>query len=74
MGALMAIVMAAVAASLVIGLVGMVVSLMVGAVVMAIKLIPLFLIGYVVVKLVRRGEASRPALRRSDSAWLDTRS
>ena len=51
---------------LVLGAVGMMVAL-------AFKLIPLLLIGWVVVKLVQKGEGgSRPRIASSDRAWLDS--
>lgn len=54
--------------SVVFGLLGLVVAL-------AFKVLPLVLVGYVIVKLVQRGERSglcRSRLSASDRAWLDT--
>ncbi len=51
---------------LALGIVGLVVTL-------AVKLIPLVLIGWVVVKLIQRSErGSRPAIASSDQRWLDS--
>jgi hypothetical protein len=52
---------------LVFGIVGLAVAL-------AVKVVPLLLVGYVIVKLVQRGErcGSRSRLSAADRAWLDS--
>ena len=51
---------------LALGLVGLMVALVV-------KVVPLLLIGWVVVKLIQRGErGSRPRIATSDRRWLDS--
>lgn len=39
---------------------------------LAVKVLPLLLVGWVVVKLIQRGERPRGRLSSSDRAWLDT--
>ena len=69
MAFLVMLVLAVVAAAVVIGVFGM----MVAGLVMAVKLIPLLLVGYVVVKVIQRVERPRGALTVSERSWLDTR-
>jgi hypothetical protein len=74
MGAVVMLIAAVVAAAAVVGIVGLVVAMVVAAVVLAVKVLPLFLIGYGVVKLIQRSERpGRGALTRADGAWLDVR-
>lgn len=76
-GALIGMVVAAVAAVLVMGLVlavvGTVFGLAFGALALALKILPLLLVGWVIVKLVQRAERPR-GLSAADRAWLDSRS
>ena len=69
MGAVVMLVAVVVAIGLLIGVVGLVMA----AVALAIKVAPLLLIGYVVVKLIQRGERRGMALRPHRDAWLDVR-
>jgi hypothetical protein len=73
MPALVMLILGLLAVGLVIGVVGLVVGLIVAVVALAIKVAPLFLIGYVVVKLIQRTERSHAALRPRGDAWLDVR-
>ena len=47
------------------GLLGLVMAL-------AFKVLPILLVGWLVVKLIQRGERPRSRLSASDRAWLDT--
>lgn len=47
------------------GLVGLVLTL-------AFKVLPIVLVGWVVVKLIQRGERPRSRISASDRAWLDS--
>ena len=77
MMALIGFVLAAVALLAVIGVamavLGALFGLVFGALALFFKVLPLLLIGWVVVKLIRRFEGRRGTLRSADAAWLDTR-
>jgi|GEM_PF-5198989 hypothetical protein len=68
--ALLGVLAAAVAAVL---LLGVVVAVIGAALVIAIKMIPVLILGFIAVKLLRRGEGRRRGLSSADQAWLDCR-
>lgn len=60
------------AVSIVFALVAAVFGLVFGAAALLFKLLPVLLLGYVVVKLVRGSGGSRGRLTGSDQRWLDS--
>jgi predicted lipid-binding transport protein (Tim44 family) len=77
MMALIAIVLAGIALLMVIGvgiaILGALFGLVFAALAAFFKVLPLLIIGWVAVKLIRRFEGRRGTLRGADAAWLDTR-
>ena len=75
--ALLGILVAAVAAVMVMGLVLAVLATIVGlvfaAVALAFKMLPVVIVGYIAVKLLRNREPRRRGLTSADQAWLDNR-
>jgi hypothetical protein len=70
-GLIGALVVAVVAIGLVLGILGLVFGLALGLLALTIKLLPILLVGWVVVKLIQRAERPR-ALSASDQRWLDS--
>lgn len=62
-----------VAAVLVLAGIAAMIGLVAALVALAVKAVPLLLLGYFGVTLVRRWERSRPAITPSEAAWLDRR-
>jgi hypothetical protein len=75
-GALIKLLLVGVAAvvvlGVVLGIVGMLFGLAFGLVALAFKLAPLVLVGYVIFKLVERGNRRRGQISAGDRAWLDS--
>jgi len=71
-GLIGALVVGVVVIAVVLALLGLVFGLAVGLLALAIKLLPIVLIGWVVVKLVQRAERPRGVLSASDQRWLDS--
>lgn len=72
LGFIGALVVAVVVIGLVMGALGLVFGLVAGLLALTIKLLPILLVGWVVVKLVQR--SSRPkGLSAADQRWLDSR-
>jgi hypothetical protein len=76
-GLVVAAVIGFVALTVILAVLGMIFGLAFGVLglvlALAFKVLPLVLIGWVVVKLVQRGErGSRPAIASSDRRWLDS--
>jgi hypothetical protein len=72
LGFIGALVVAVVVIGLVMGALGLVFGLVAGLLGLTIKLLPILLVGWVVVKLVQR--AGRPkGLSAADQRWLDSR-
>ena len=71
-GLIGALVVAVVAIGLVLGLLGLVFGLAVGLLALTVKLLPVLLVGWVVVKLVKRSERPAHVLSASDQRWLDS--
>jgi hypothetical protein len=70
MGAVVMLVAVVLAIGLIAGVIGLVVAMLA----LAVKVAPLLLIGYVVVKLIQRSERRSVVLRpRGGEAWLDAR-
>ena len=67
-------VLAVVALMVVLALVGVVFGVVGLLLTLALKLLPIVLVGWLVVKLIQRGERSAPRARLSaaDRAWLDS--
>jgi uncharacterized membrane protein YraQ (UPF0718 family) len=71
-GAILGLIGALVVGVVVIGLVLAVFGVAVGLLALVIKVLPIVLIGWVVVKLVQRAERPRGTLSASDQRWLDS--
>ena len=69
-GAIVGLVGALVVGVVLLALLGVVFGLVVGLLALAVKVLPIVLIGWVVVKLIQRSERNR-ALGGSDRRWLD---
>ena len=72
LGVIGALVVAVVVIGLVLGLLGLVFGVVAGLLGLTIKLLPLLLVGWVVVKLIQRAERKK-ALGAADRHWLDSR-
>ena len=71
-GLIGALVVGVVVIGLVLALLGVVFGVAVGLLALTLKVLPILLIGWVVVKLVQRAERPRAVLSRSDQRWLDS--
>jgi hypothetical protein len=71
-GLIGALVVGVVVIGLVLALLGMVFGVAVGLLALTLKLLPILLVGWVVVKLVQRSVRPRATLSRSDQRWLDS--
>jgi hypothetical protein len=71
LGLIGALVVGVVVIGLVLGLLGLVFGLAVGLLGLALKLLPIVLVGWVIVKLVQRAGRRHDALGSSDQRWLD---
>jgi hypothetical protein len=75
-GIIVAGIIAVVALTVLLALVGVVFGLAFGllglVMTLAFKVLPIVLVGWLVVKLVQRGERPRSRISASDRAWLDT--
>lgn len=72
LGLIGALVVGVVVIGLVLALLGVVFGVAVGLLALTLKVLPILLIGWVVVKLVQRSERPRDALSKSDQRWLDS--
>jgi len=72
LGLIGALVVGVVVIAVVLAVLGLVFGLAVGLLGLVIKLLPIVLVGWVVVKLVQRAERPRGALSASDQRWLDS--
>jgi hypothetical protein len=70
-GLIGALVVGVVVIGLVLALLGVVFDVAMGLLALTVKLLPVLLVGWVVVKLVQRAERPR-ALSSSDQRWLDS--
>ena len=71
-GAIVGLIGALVVGVVLLALLGVVVGLVVGLLALAIKVLPIVLIGWVVVKFVQRAERPRGVLSAADQRWLDS--
>jgi len=71
-GLIGALVVAVVVIGVVLGILGLVFGLAVGLLALTVKLLPILLVGWVVVKLIQRAERPRHVLSASDQRWLDS--
>jgi hypothetical protein len=71
-GAIVGLIGALVVGVVLLALLGVVVGLVVGLLALAVKVLPIVLIGWVVVKLVQRAERPRGMLSAADQRWLDS--
>jgi len=71
-GLIGALVVAVVVIGVVLGVLGLVFGLAVGLLALTIKLLPVLLVGWVVVKLVQRADRPRRVLSSADQRWLDS--
>lgn len=72
LGLIGALVVGVVVIGLVLGLLGLVFGVAVGLLALTVKLLPLLLVGWVIVKLVQRSDRRRGALSAADQRWLDS--
>ncbi|MFL5540040.1 MAG: hypothetical protein ACJ8J0_13700 [Longimicrobiaceae bacterium] len=71
-GAIVGLIGALVVGVVLLALLGVVLGLVVGLLALAVKVLPIVLIGWVVVKLVQRAERPRGMLSAADQRWLDS--
>jgi len=71
-GAIVGLIGALVVGVVLLALLGMVLGVVLGLLALALKLLPIVLIGWVVVKLVQRAERPRGVLSAADQRWLDS--
>jgi hypothetical protein len=71
-GVIAALVVGVVVIGVVLALLGIVFGLAVGLLALAVKVLPIVLIGWLVVKVIQRAERPRGALSASDQRWLDS--
>ena len=71
-GVIAALVVGVVVIGVVLALLGMVFGLAVGLLALAVKVLPIVLIGWLVVKVIQRAERPRGALSAADQRWLDS--